>query len=203
MPGTWFVGDLHFGHAKVALIRGFHEPELHDETIRHKWMRQVREDDTVYVLGDLSGGSRQGEYRALGILSGLPGKKRLIAGNHDSIAGIHRRPSPHVDLFRDVFEQIHDYGRIRIDGRTIMLSHYPYLTSGDGPGRGEARYGQYRLPDMGDMLIHAHTHHYSATGGSATGRELCVSWDAWRRLVNIGDIATWAAARTSTEGENT
>lgn len=191
MPATWFVGDLHFGHEKVANIRGFTEPGLHDESIKAKWISQVQPDDVVYVLGDISSGSREGEKRALWTLWNLPGIKRLIAGNHDSIAGIHRQRSPHIEQFRDVFETIQDYGRIRLDGEQIMLSHYPYMSQGDGPGRGEARYAQFRLPDLGARLIHAHTHHHGPTSGSVTGRELCVSWDAWRRLVNLGDIAKW------------
>lgn len=200
MPATWFIGDPHFGHERVAAIRGYAEPGLHDETILHKWRRQVSEDDVVYVLGDLSGGAPVAERRALGLLSGLPGHKRLIAGNHDSIAGIHRKPSPNTEMFREVFEQIHDYGRIRSEGKQILLSHYPYAAQGDGPGRGEARYLQFRLPDLGAHLIHAHTHHFSATSGSITGRELCVSWDAWRRLVSMGDVAKWLAESSAQGG---
>lgn len=191
MSNTWFVGDLHFGHEKVAAIRGFSEVGLHDESIRSKWLSQVADDDIVYVLGDLSSGSPEVERRALAYIFWLPGEKRLIAGNHDSISGIHRKTSPNVDLFRETFTQIHDFGRIRLNREQIMLSHYPYASQGDGPGRGDARYEQFRLPDLGARLIHAHTHHTHRTSGSQTGRELCVSWDAWGRLVNIGDIQKW------------
>lgn len=194
MSATWFVGDLHLGHERVAGIRGFSVPELHDETIKSMWAAQVRHDDLVYVLGDLSSGAPATEVRALMILLMLPGRKRLIAGNHDSVAGIHRRPSPHTDLFREVFEEIHDHGRIRVEGQQILLSHYPYASQGDGPGRGDARYLQYRLPDFGGRLIHAHTHHIHPTSGSTTGRELCVSWDAWRRLVGAADIHRWVTS---------
>lgn len=191
MPATWFTGDLHFGHERVAAIRGFDDTSAHDTAIYNRWARQVGHDDIVYVLGDLSAGSARGEAYALSLLAALPGRKRLIAGNHDSIAGIHRRTSPHTAVFRDVFESTHDHGRVRIDGEDILLSHYPYESQGDGPGRGEARYTQFRLPDLGARLIHAHTHHTDPYDGSTTGRELCVSWDAWRRLVNMGDVAVW------------
>lgn len=192
MPGTWFIGDTHFGHTKVAGIRGFTDTITHDNSIINKWTRQVGNADVVYVLGDISSGSSTGELHALAILANLPGRKRLITGNHDSVAGIHRRPSPHNATFRDVFETINDYGRVRVaNGIDVLLSHYPYASQGDGPGRGEARYGQYRLPDNGGHLIHAHTHNTHPTNGSTTGREMCVSWDAWRRMVNLGDIAKW------------
>lgn len=191
MPGIWFIGDTHFGHQKVSEIRKHRTTDAHDEAIRNKWIKQVQDDDVVYVLGDISAGTTAGEARALEILGSLPGRKRLIAGNHDSIAGIHRRVSPHVAEFREVFEDIHDFSRIRVEGRDVLLSHYPYASQGDGPGRFGSRYGQYRLPDLGGLLIHAHTHSTHPTEGSFVGRELCVSWDAWRRLVNIGDVARW------------
>ena len=191
MPATWFIGDLHFGHEKVAALRGFDTTDEHDTAIRRQWDRQVKPGDVVWVLGDLSSGGAAGEVHALDILSALPGRKRLIAGNHDSVAGIHRSPSPRTRLFREVFETINDYGRIRIDGQSVFLSHYPYESQGDGPDRSPARYLEYRLPDYGHRLIHAHTHHTHPRSGSWTGRELCVSWDAWRRLVNLGDVQKW------------
>lgn len=192
MPATWFIGDLHLGHEKVAGLRGFDTVEAHDAALQKQWTRQVKQGDTVWVLGDISSGGAGGEIRALDILTGLPGRKRLIAGNHDSVAGIHRSPSPRTRLFREVFETIADYGRIRINRESILLSHFPYESQGDGPGRGKApRYLDYRLPDLGGRLIHAHTHHAHPTSGSWTRRELCVSWDAWCRLVNLGDVQNW------------
>lgn len=191
MPGVWFVGDTHFGHEKVSEIRGFNTTSDHDQSIINKWTRQVKSDDLVYVLGDISGGSRTGEAHALDTLNFLPGRKILISGNHDSVSSIHRKQSPHLSAFRRVFEDIKDFGRVRIEGHEILLSHYPYASSGDGPNRGPIRYEQYRLPDLGGPLIHAHTHHSHPTSGSATGREVCVSWDAWGRMVNLGDIASW------------
>lgn len=190
MPGTWFIGDTHFGHQKVSEIRGFADTPAHDEAIVRRWERQVGPDDLVYVLGDISGGSRTGEADALDIISHLPGHKILISGNHDSVSSIHRKRSPHLSWFREVFEDIKDFSRIRVQGQDVLLSHYPYWSQGDG-GRANPRYSQYRLPDLGSRLIHAHTHHTSPTEGSFTGREICVSWDAWRRMVNIGDIAKW------------
>lgn len=191
MTNIWLIGDFHFGHAKVARIRGFEKPEQHDQALREQWTKQVAPADVVWVLGDISIGSPRAERYALTILHELPGRKRLIAGNHDSVSGIHRRVSPNTDRFREVFEHIADHGRIRIEGENILLSHFPYASQGDGPRRGEARHLQYRLPDFGSRLVHAHTHHTHPTDGSATGRELCVSWDAWGRLVDSGDVARW------------
>lgn len=197
MPSIWFVGDLHFGHAKVSEIRGHYTTDHHDSEINRKWGKQVSQEDLVYVMGDISSGSPVAERRALAVLSELPGRKVLISGNHDSISSIHRKTSPHLDMFREVFEEIKDFGRIRVEGQDVLLSHYPYWSQGDGPGRGERghRYEQYRLPDLGNHLIHAHTHHTDPFDGSWTKREMCVSWDAWGRLVGLGDVANWIKSK--------
>lgn len=192
MPARWFIGDLHFGHEKVALIRGFDSTETHDVAIVKKWNRQVQEDDEVFVLGDISGGSARGEDYALTLLATLPGIKHLTAGNHDSVSSIHRDGYKKQERWRGVFASIRDFGRIRVEGRDVLLSHYPYLSQGEGPGRKpEIRYAQYRLTEQGLPLVHAHTHHTDPFDGSPSGLEMCVSWDAWRRLVNYGDIAQW------------
>ncbi len=188
----YFIGDLHFGHEKVSTIRGFESTEEHDDHIVEAWLQTVRKEDIVTVMGDISSGTKAKELRALALLDSLPGRKRLMAGNHDSISGVHRVDSPNKAHFYDVFERINDFGRIRLDGKYFLLSHFPYASQGDGPTRGEGRFMEYRLPDTGMHLIHAHTHHNYPFNGSLTGREMCVSWDAWDRLVGVEDLLTWA-----------
>lgn len=191
MTATYFIGDPHFGHEKVSQIRGFDTVMEHDVAIMDAWNKVVKDRDIVYILGDLSNGKSEDEARALDIIESLPGHKRLIAGNHDSISGIHRRPSKNRDRFYEVFERASDFGRVKSEGEHVHLSHFPYISQGDGPGRGHARYEQWRLPDLGGLLIHAHTHHTHAVSGSVTGRELCVSWDAWKRMVTEADVSKW------------
>jgi calcineurin-like phosphoesterase family protein len=186
MSATWFVGDLHFGHEKVSGLRGFGNTEAHDDSIARQWHKQVKPDDLVYVLGDISGGSRTGEAYALTVLNGLPGRKRLIAGNHDSVASIHRTLSPHIEFYNGVFERVSDFGRVKLNRQDILLSHYPYASDHEDIN---PRYMQYRLRDLGAPLIHAHTH----STERENGLELCVSWEAWNRLVNLGDVAQWAS----------
>ncbi len=189
MPATFFIGDPHLFHEKVSLIRGFSTVEDHNAFIVRKWLRQVSTRDHVIVMGDCSGGKPDEERKALELIKTLPGHKRLILGNHDSESGVHNVISPNRDLFHEAFEKVSDFGRIQYNKRRILLSHYPYSESQDGPGRGMGRYHQFRLPNLGHILIHAHTHWTHPTTGSATGREICVSWDAWKRIVDMGDIA--------------
>lgn len=190
MPATFFIGDPHFHHQLTSDIRGFKNPAEQNNAIIRKWVKQVKEDDIVNVMGDLCAGGMEALVASLHILDSLPGRKRWYLGNHDAPAGIHKQAIPlEVRLFiARVFERVNDYGHISWEGRQILLSHYPYWASKDGPERGEGRYEQFRLPDQGRILIHAHTHWTHPTSGSATGREICVSWDAWNRLVDMGDI---------------
>lgn len=46
MPATWFIGDLHMGHEKVAALRGFNTTDEHDTAIRRQWDRQVKPGPT-------------------------------------------------------------------------------------------------------------------------------------------------------------
>lgn len=187
---TWFIGDLHFGHLKLATLRGFDNTVEHDMAIIRKWRKEVRENDVVHVLGDISGGTREGEQHALAILANLPGRKRLVAGNHDSVASIHASRSTITDEFRAVFERIGDFAAVKVNGVEVLLSHYPY----EADHKPESRYMQFRLRDYGAPLIHAHTHSPLRVDPLAPlghRNELCVSWEAWGRLANAGDVAAW------------
>ena len=192
MSARWFIGDLHFGHERVSEIRGFTSTDEHDTAIIKDWCASVRDDDTVFVLGDLCGGSAHSTERALTLMASLPGVKHLIAGNHDAVSSVHRDGWKHQRRYLNVFESVRDFGRIRSLGMGVLMSHYPYPATGDGPERAVARYMEYRLPDTGLPLIHAHTHQSEPV--SANPRELCVSWDAWRRMVGQKDIDTWLTA---------
>lgn len=159
-PGNvFFTSDLHFGHPKVAGIRGFNDEEWgpfqHDETICQNWERVITRDDVVYVLGDISGGSSAATTVALDILSTLPGRKRLIAGNHDPIHPMNRNAHKWFPAFMRVFESVAPFGRVSINGTRYLLSHFPYHTDRDPEN---PRYTQYRLRDEGMPLLHGHTH---------------------------------------------
>lgn len=173
--GIFFTSDLHLGHRFVAGLRGFDDVEDHDYAVLEHWAGEITARDTVYVLGDISGGSGRTEARALNLMRGLPGTKHLIAGNHDSVASIHRTGWKQADLFSETFTSVRDFGRIRLQKRDVLLSHYPYL--GEGDDHTDApRYAQYRLPDLGGWLLHGHTHNADQR---LHGRQIHVGLDAW------------------------
>ena len=186
MGQVWYTSDPHFGHRFVADLRGYPNSDEMDAAIAEQWRRQVRKDDTVYVLGDLAVSS---PYAALDILAELPGRKHLVAGNHDRINPIHRRTYKRalLDRYLSVFDTVATFRRLRLNGVVVLLSHFPYAAAGDGEGRPGNRYAQYRLPDMGTALIHGHTHDKQR----AHGHMLHVGWDAWGELVPQGTVLEW------------
>lgn len=186
MSATWFVADLHFGHEKVAKIRGFEDTVSHDLDVFMSWKKVVRPQDRVFVLGDISGGSSYAEEAALDVLRTAPGEKHLIAGNHDSVASIHRNGYKKMPQFLEVFASVRDFARIRVHRQDILLSHYPYAYEGDGKDREQkTRYEQYRLPFLGAPLVHGHTH---STVAETDEFQYCVSWDAHRGLVPLSKV---------------
>lgn len=164
---VWFTSDLHFGHRFVAGLRGFEDPADHDERLMAEWQERVSKDDQVWVLGDLAVSS---PVRALDLIQSLPGRKHLIAGNHDGCHPMHRDSHKWQPKYLTAFESVQAFARRRIDGEEILLSHFPYAKD-----RNEARYMQYRLRNEGAWLLHGHTH------GSERleGREIHVGVDAW------------------------
>ncbi len=162
-PRTFYTSDLHLDHEKVATLRGFESTAAHDAELVSRWCAVVHPEDTVYVLGDVTGTQRKDtlEY-ALGVLRSLPGKKHLNAGNHDPVHPMHRRSFARwFPRYAEVFETVSPFLRRRIGGHEVVLSHFPYAEYGEGPHRGGAeasRYNQWRLPDLGLPILHGHTH---------------------------------------------
>lgn len=176
------TADTHFDHGKVAQMRGFSSTREHDEWIVRRWNKYVRPDDEVFHLGDISIGRYE---RAKPWVDQLNGTKHLVLGNHDYHPGI-RRPNARkfAELSED-WETIHESAILRYRGAKFLLSHFPY--EGD---RDEIRFAQYRLRDLGEPLVHGHTHSMERVSWSSEGTPMvCVSWDAWGRPAFLSEVA--------------
>lgn len=185
MGAVWYTSDLHFGHRRVSDIRGFGSTLDHDAAICGAWINQVGPDDTVYVLGDIA---VSGFTRALDLIDGLPGRKHLIAGNHDPVHPMHRAGYVgHFASFTETFDTVQPFQRRRLAGVEFALSHFPYESWGDGEHRTGNRYPQWRLPDLGMPLLHGHTHGTERDHGHM----LHVGWDAWGALVSQETVIDW------------
>ena len=78
---VYFIADPHFGHENIIEMSGrpyYNIQEMNFDMIQ-KWNRKIKNNDTVYVLGDMFFRCDNPEY----ILSQLNGQKHLIVGNHD------------------------------------------------------------------------------------------------------------------------
>lgn len=85
---TFVVSDPHFSHNGVCVftkddgskLRPWDDPLVMNEALVENWNSVVRQQDRVYVLGDITMPRRP---EALEIVSRLNGDKVLIHGNHD------------------------------------------------------------------------------------------------------------------------
>jgi calcineurin-like phosphoesterase family protein len=209
MSNVWFTSDLHIGHRKAAASRimfqgmpafdnldelpawfGQGDINRHDDILAENWDAVVGEDDIVWVLGDISSGTAAAQMRALDWIRRRPGRKHLITGNHDGPHPMHRDSTKWLPIYLDgVFETVQSAARRRIpltEGhRTALLSHFPYRGDRDPVDRHQ----QWRLKDMGEYLLHGHTHSVSKWK-SWEPRQIHVGVDAWGgRPVNLKDIA--------------
>lgn len=89
---TYFTSDFHFGHANIIKYckRPFNSLEQMNKTLIENYNKRVKENDTVFFLGDFcfrnSKGGKKGEgevHKAEYYINQLNGKIVFIRGNHD------------------------------------------------------------------------------------------------------------------------
>jgi len=82
MSEIFFIGDTHFGHSQIIDYeqRPFANVEEMDEQLIHRWNSVVKDEDTVFMIGDFSFYDKE---KTLEICNKLNGIKILIKGNHD------------------------------------------------------------------------------------------------------------------------
>lgn len=215
---VWFTSDLHLGHAKVAKIRaaeamiGLENPfdnqcvtNWHDNALTFWWDYLVKPDDHVWVLGDISSGSRDGQLRALEWIKERPGTKHLIAGNHDSCHPLHRDSHKWQKVYLEAFESVQMAARRRMPKfgfgneetsghHNVLMSHFPYKYDRNDI----VRYPEWRMKNLGITLLHGHTHspdkvsvdiHHERFGITHTAKQIHVGVDAWDyKPVNLDEI---------------
>lgn len=191
MSTVWFTADLHLGHHLVSDIRGFHTTAEHDNAILGGIDTTVTPGDTLWILGDLSSGTKRTETEALDRLhdwfDGNGVDMHLIAGNHDSVHPMHRRAHQRLDDYMRVFHTVQPFARRRINGHRVWMSHFPWRGGGDHTA--VERYDTVRLNDDGrSWIMHGHTH--STDPVDRDRRQIHVGVDAWgMRPVSIEQIA--------------
>lgn len=110
----FFTGDTHFGHRAVIRYgnRPFADVDEMDEELIRRWNVLIQPGDEVWHLGDVS---FRKSADTLAILQRLNGRKHMVEGNHDNLNGEAKAQ----------FVSVHEYKEMKLDGRKVVLFHYP------------------------------------------------------------------------------
>jgi len=169
----YFTADLHLGHTNIIRYcdRPFHDVDEMDAALVDRWNETVADEDEVVVLGDMAMG-RLAE--TLPLVTGLRGRKVLLAGNHDRCwSGHHKGVEAGVGRYLDAgFDEIWQ-GQVTLDlaGRPVLACHFPYR----GDSHDHDRYTGHRPVDEGMWLLHGHVHE---------------RWKVRERMLNVG-VDVW------------
>jgi len=100
-----------------------------DDVILVNYQRALSSDDDLWIVGDFAVCHSRNAQRLEYLLSSIPGRKRLVRGNHDK---------PWITKLAG-WESVHELVEINDDGTRVVLCHYPMITF---PG---ARHGGFNL----------------------------------------------------------
>lgn len=157
MAKTRFIGCLHLGDVRLTTgLRKYGSVEEHDKKLITNWNSVVSNDDTVYIVGDVS----MEDPSQYGKLRMLKGKKIVVMGNHDL-----PEHSKHLLEYVDGLCGMH---YLELDGLTknqykVWVSHAPLHPM--------------ELSFV-DFNIHAHIHHMKVPYSN-------VATDYWGQFANI------------------
>lgn len=155
----YFTSDLHFFHANVIKhdSRPFKDVDEMNQTLIDNWNQTIKQDDTVFYLGDLSWSGLQ---KTKEITDQLNGKIHFILGNHDNykvISKLNRFES--ISGLLDIYVKDEDVNDKKMGPwQHLVLCHYPIV------GWNRQHYGSWHL--------FGHTHHWFYKGESEINKEL-------------------------------
>lgn len=174
----WFTSDTHFCHRNILHLTEtpFHSVQERDEAIIKRWNEVVRENDTVYVLGDFCFGLNSQQIAEL--LKKLKGIKILIKGNHDKVGPNEKSNG---------WQEICMYKDIVIDNRHIVMMHYP-IAEWNGAWYGGVHlyghcHGHFDLSQFSKDFPHHNTNCMDV--GVDTHNWYPWSWDEIKEKLNI------------------
>ncbi|WP_315760842.1 metallophosphoesterase family protein [Sphingomonas sp. Y38-1Y] len=129
---VFFTADTHFGDHRTINIqrRPFADTATMDAAMIERWNAVVGPADTVWHLGDVA---RRAAEVAL-LLAQLNGTKYLLRGNNDPVGTVAAAG----------WASVGDYAEIEVDGRRLVLCHYPFRSWN----------GQHK----GAINLHGHSH---------------------------------------------
>ena len=145
---VWFTSDLHFWHKNICKYcnRPFDTVEEMNEAIVENWNKVVKDDDVVFVLGDLGfcGYEKLAPY-----IARLKGRKYIVQGNHDSDKIVGKLWEA------DLIEEYYKLTTITVEGdpelpsQALTLCHFPMVDWYD--------------KEKGAWMVHGHQHQLPGT----------------------------------------
>lgn len=166
MNNIWITSDLHLGHKNIVRgitewedkgpCRDFPSLEKHDSTIIDNINKVVKQDDILYVLGDIFFGGRDLilSYRNRIVCRNI----HLVLGNHDLL--IRKNVQVTEDMrARDLFKSCGDTVERKIGEDKFFMSHYAHRT--------------WPKAGRGCMHLYGHSH------GS-------LEWQSWGKSMDVG-----------------
>ena len=194
----WFSSDTHYHHNNVIRFcsRPFQSVEEMNEILIHRWNSLVKQEDSVYFLGDFSLAFRPIET----ISQRLLGKKFFVAGNHDFIHSYNKKSRTPENRAKWI-QKYQEYGweilpeqtTLDVPGlATFNLCHLTYknMNNKDTTQQYDDKYTNWRPQNDGKVLLCGHTH--EKTGKINGG--INVGVDVWNGYpVSIDQIAKLVA----------
>jgi calcineurin-like phosphoesterase family protein len=156
MAKTFVISDTHFNHAGILEfkdyigkpVRGFDSVEQMNQCMLDNWNDTVGPKDTVIHCGDVLFGLNKVDWLTANFAK-LPGKKRLVLGNHDN-------PKHLAPFFKDIQMWID------MSDKGFLFSHTPQHASTLAESH---RFGTGKV-----LNVHGHIH----TNPSPEGPYKCV-----------------------------
>lgn len=174
----YYTSDLHIGHANILKYcpqRPWTTVKEMDEGLITNWNNIIKDDDHVYILGDIS--FKKSTFTET--MKRLNGFKHIIMGNHDP-DNMHRE-----SLYKTFFHQpIHE---IKDKGRTVIMCHYPI----------------FEWKHYFRNAVHFHGHTHGTIGRSFRPNAFDVGVDLHDFIPRTFDEIVASVADVSNEGNKT
>mgnify|MGYP006445791393 FL=1 len=158
MADIFVISDTHFNHANILTFkdylgrpaRTFDNVDQMNECMLDNWNDTVKPGDTVIHCGDVLFGENKVDWLTANFAK-LPGKKRLVLGNHDNVK--HLTP-----FFKDIQMWID------MSDKGLLFSHTPQHASTLAESH---RFGN-------DPLLNVHGHIHSNASPEGAYKCVCV-----------------------------
>ena len=140
---VWVISDTHFNHAPILKFKDyaglpprgeFDNVDQMNQCMLDNWASVVKPNDTVIHCGDVLFGENKVEWLEANFAK-LPGKKRLVLGNHDNVKFL-------APFFKDI--------QLWIQMDKFILTHAPLHPT--------TLAESHRFDAEGMLNVHGHIH---------------------------------------------